>query len=370
MKFQAFLWFLLLGGVALAQEPSAQKPLDQVQVLTLVAGGVPSGRVVKLVGHLGIDFQPTEDYLQSLEKAGAEDVLLKPLRAGRLVKPAAPGLSNRATKSTETQILEHLTRGALLKREDSFSEAVPEFRAALEMDPDNAFLHFALAKALLDQQEGDAAIKEYREALRLKPAFGEAHLGLGKALHAKNDDAGAAAEYREATRFDPDNADAHEALGSALKATGDVQGALVEYQEAVRLEPGSAMTRLSLGRAFEAIGDQETAEDTFQTARELAASTPIRVHLSGKTEAARQIFAPKPKYPLEAKKSGIQGTVWMEALISTDGTIKNLKVLDGHPVLAKAATDAAKQWRYRPVNLEGFPVEVIAEIEVRFALVP
>jgi len=64
----------------------------------------------------------------------------------------------------------------------------------------------------------------------------------------------------------------------------------------------------------------------------------------------------------------IQGAVRLEAVIGTDGTVQNLKVLAGHPLLVKAATDAVSRWRYQPTLLNGEPVEVLTEVLVTFNL--
>ena len=85
-------------------------------------------------------------------------------------------------------------------------------------------------------------------------------------------------------------------------------------------------------------------------------------------EAANLIYAPKPDYPQLAKLARIQGTARLEALIATDGTIKDLKVVSGHPLLVKAALEAVESWRYRPTLLNGQPVEVETEIDVNFSL--
>ena len=55
-------------------------------------------------------------------------------------------------------------------------------------------------------------------------------------------------------------------------------------------------------------------------------------------------------------------------IIGKDGVIQNLQVIDGHPLLVKAAVDAVKQWLYRPTTLNGRPVDVMAPIEVNFVL--
>jgi periplasmic protein TonB len=95
---------------------------------------------------------------------------------------------------------------------------------------------------------------------------------------------------------------------------------------------------------------------------------PQRIRVGGQVEAAKLIYRPTPEYPPLAKMARIEGTVRLEAVISKDGTIQDLKVLSGHPLLVKAALDAVKQWRYQPTLLNGDPVEVVTEIDVNFTL--
>ena len=85
-------------------------------------------------------------------------------------------------------------------------------------------------------------------------------------------------------------------------------------------------------------------------------------------EAAKLILQVKPEYAPLAKMARIQGVVRLEAVIGTGGTIQNLKVLAGHPLLVKAAIEAVARWRYQPTLLNGDPVEVITEIDVNFTL--
>jgi protein TonB len=74
----------------------------------------------------------------------------------------------------------------------------------------------------------------------------------------------------------------------------------------------------------------------------------------------------EPVYPIIARKARVQGTVTLRAIISTQGTIESLQVVDGHPMLVAAALDAVKQWRYKPYTLSGQPVEVETTVFVNF----
>ncbi len=102
--------------------------------------------------------------------------------------------------------------------------------------------------------------------------------------------------------------------------------------------------------------------------KDAARPKQMRVRVGGQVEAAKLIFQVKPEYPPLAKMARIQGTVRLEAVISTGGTIQNLRVLAGHPLLVKAAIDAVARWRYQPTLLNGEPVEVVTEIDANFTL--
>jgi protein TonB len=95
-------------------------------------------------------------------------------------------------------------------------------------------------------------------------------------------------------------------------------------------------------------------------------SGPVRVGIG--VQAAKLIFGPKPHFSPLALAARIQGTVKLQAVIAADGSIQNLRVMSGPPLLAGAALDAVKQWRYQPTLLNGAPVEVITEIDVVFTL--
>ena len=74
----------------------------------------------------------------------------------------------------------------------------------------------------------------------------------------------------------------------------------------------------------------------------------------------------QPKYPQAALAVRAQGAVQIEATINKEGSVTNLKVLSGDPVLARAALEAVRQWRYKPYYLDGNPVEIQTQITVNF----
>jgi protein TonB len=80
------------------------------------------------------------------------------------------------------------------------------------------------------------------------------------------------------------------------------------------------------------------------------------------------IYRVQPRYPVLAIQARVQGQVVLRAMISREGAIENLQVLSGPGMLAPAALDAVRQWRYRPYVLNGEPVEVETQVTVNFVL--
>jgi protein TonB len=96
--------------------------------------------------------------------------------------------------------------------------------------------------------------------------------------------------------------------------------------------------------------------------------TPQRVRISQGVTRGLLIHRVEPMYPTLAKAARVQGDVVLSAVISTNGTIENLQLVSGHPMLVPAALAAVKQWQYKPYLLNGQPVEVETTITVIFAL--
>jgi protein TonB len=97
-------------------------------------------------------------------------------------------------------------------------------------------------------------------------------------------------------------------------------------------------------------------------------TTPQRIRVGGQVQAANLIRQPRPPYPPLARSARIQGTVRFTAVIGKDGTIQNLQLVSGHPLLVQAAQDAVRQWLYKPTMLNNEAVEVITQIDVNFTL--
>jgi len=92
------------------------------------------------------------------------------------------------------------------------------------------------------------------------------------------------------------------------------------------------------------------------------------VREDGDSFQKRIISAPRPVYPEVARKAGIEGNVRLQVRLTPDGRIEVQKILEGDTVLADAAIGAVKQWRGKPVMMDGKLVDVISTVSFEFHL--
>ena len=99
-----------------------------------------------------------------------------------------------------------------------------------------------------------------------------------------------------------------------------------------------------------------------------APPTPTRTFRTSSMMQGSLMQRVEPAYPPLARNARIQGAVVLEAVISKAGTIENLRLISGHPMLVAAAIDAVRQWKYRPYILNDEAIEVETQITVNFVL--
>jgi TonB family protein len=109
-------------------------------------------------------------------------------------------------------------------------------------------------------------------------------------------------------------------------------------------------------------------EAPLATAAAIPAAQPGQIRVGAQVQAANLINQVRPEYPPLAKEARVQGTVQFGVTIAKDGTISNLNLISGPPLLVQAAQQAVQQWQYKPTLLNGQPVEVVTTIDVNFTL--
>lgn len=128
--------------------------------------------------------------------------------------------------------------------------------------------------------------------------------------------------------------------------------------------PGGVIGGIPNGALSEVLGSTSTTPILAKT----LVPTPRRVRVPARVAEANLVYDIAPKYPPEAGQARIEGTVVLLAVIRKDGTVEDVRVESGLPVLAQAAIEAVKQWRYRPYLLNGEPVEINSQITINFTL--
>lgn len=161
--------------------------------------------------------------------------------------PSSPGPKKPKKLSEEMDVDSHIREGNALLLVGRVHEAIEEYRAALDKDPENAEVHYNLGLIYRKTMQLDDAIREYREAIRVDPGNMKYHNNLAAALVVKGQKAEAVKEYEEALRIEPKNATLHFNRGFALDEMGELQEAKKEYEEALRIDPGFDHAMFYLG---------------------------------------------------------------------------------------------------------------------------
>ena len=129
--------------------------------------------------------------------------------------------------------------------------------------------------------------------------------------------------------------------------------------------PGGVVGGIPGGALSEALSSTRSAPVPVKTFD----PTPIkRIRVASRVVEANLIHDVPPQYPPEAGRARLEGPVVLMAVIGQDGSVKDVRVESGLPILVQAAIDAVKQWRYKPYLIDGEPVEVDSRITINFTL--
>jgi Flp pilus assembly protein TadD len=197
-----------------------------------------------------------------------------------------------------------------------FEAAVPAWKQAIQLAPDDSRAHNNLGVALVETGNSGEAIKEYRKSLELNAGSAQAHTNLGSALAEKGDLDEAISEFEKALEIDPDSAGAHTNLGNALAAKGNRQEeAMLHLKKGIELKPDSANGQNGLGIALARSGNLEEAIDHLQKAVALAPQNVGYRYNLGRVLAAKRDFQNAvPQFEEAARLSGGQDPAILEML--------------------------------------------------------
>ena len=149
---------------------------------------------------------------------------------------------------------------------------------------------------------------------------------------------------------------------SKTEISGPVGGLVIyEHGKVVfRMAPTESASKAASGvEEADPIQKAATKQEDAEAVPSSPAVVPAHSYLLRRVE---------PEYPESARQQHIQGPVVLSALVGSDGSVRELQVISGDALLVKAATDAVRQWRFQPHQLNGRAVEFETQITVNFAL--
>ena len=207
-------------------------------------------------------------------RAMALELAINYQRSGKLSK--AEQIYRRILAKDKEHVDANYLLGLIELEKGKFSSAEKLLQKSRDNAPGNPLYHFYLGKALQGQNLLSEAEPNYRSAIRLNPDYIDARYTLAHLLQTTGRLDHAIAEYRELLKSDPSIAAAHNNLGNALCATGHLEEGLQSLRRAVELEPNYAQGWGNFGNALKAAGRLHDAKEAFEKSLRLAPDDPIQ----------------------------------------------------------------------------------------------
>lgn len=290
-------------------------------------------------------------------------------------------------------------------------KADAEFRNVLATDPSNRVALTSIASLSLNQRKWDEARDWYQRLTVADPNNAEAYYSMGfiawskwyppygaarKQVGLRPEDPGpiadAAVRMSLRSQYWPVLEEGLWALNKALELNPQYDDAMAYMNLFIRERADLRDTREEYMRD---IADAEQwVQKTLETKRMKAqrpgsgvvsgavvapppppppppppgsGNPPQRIMIGEQVQQSKLIAQPAPVYPPLAQQARIQGTVRLKVVIAKDGSVSNIEVISGHPLLVPPALDAVRGWRYQTTLLNGNPVEVATTVSVNFA---
>ena len=313
-----------------------------------------------------------------------------------------------------TALMSQWIPGASSPENDAIARsAETEFRRVLELDPVNqtaiaslASLTYNSASSLKGEEKMrkfDVAMDWYKRLAAVSPTNKEAPYSLGviawakwypalmssrASLNMKPEDPGPLpAPQRESLKaqysplleegmenlnrallIDPNYSDAMAYMNLLIRERADLRDTKAEYAADVAVADEWVQRALAAKKSQTMSGMAPPPPPPPPPTPPRLSGPITRVRVGGNVQAANLITKVAPIYPPEAREAHVSGQVRFTVIVAKDGTIQDMQLVSGPPLLVDAARDAVKRWVYKPTTLNGNPVEVITQVDVNFTL--
>ncbi|HVM75512.1 MAG TPA: tetratricopeptide repeat protein [Candidatus Saccharimonadales bacterium] len=225
-------------------------PFDKLELFAFLAAGPFPPYAAEVIHDRKVDFEPDDPFLRYY-----------PFEAVRDALDMATPVEGKAMGAKRKQAFEHFSRIAETVRDKKCTEAELELKAALELAPDSASLHYAAASCQLVSHNWQGAEKELRESVRLWPGNSDAHGLLGYVLSNEGQNEAAIPELRESLRIFPTHQGTIMLLGLTLARTGKYEEAIPVLKQSAQLNQKVTYVEKMLGFCYVSMNDPSDAID-------------------------------------------------------------------------------------------------------------
>jgi tetratricopeptide (TPR) repeat protein len=268
---------LRLVSTVLADEP-VQKPLplNQYEILGLLASEATDQEVAALVWYRGVNFNVSQDFLEVVQGVGGGKKTLQALKgAGTKVSAqAAPQSANQA------QVFHYIALGAKFEGVQVYDESADQYRNAIKLDPANGILYYLLGHSLFHLSSFDDSVAAYQHAISLSPNFSYAYDGLGATLLAKGDRTAGLHAIEKAMQADPQNLQASLLLMAWIMTSPSPQRDMEQLKNDMKPEPWVADMHVGIAMFFFHFNEPNQAAAQYEAA----------LKLNGNLIGARQLY--------------------------------------------------------------------------------
>ena len=288
-------------------------------------------------------------------------------------------------------------RGIQLYKQGDSPAAIKILKEIVKKDPDDADAWYYLGLAFYSQGLFDEARPRFERLIELRPNSADAYAKLAYALILANEPQKAMTTGQRALELGVKSPEAHYAIAEANFRLNSPEKAVEEAEAALMVSPDflpalitKSLTHLSLKHYSEAAAslekflaispdniDADTWRGQLKEMQESAVqsnttkSTPEITTFSGKvvTQKARVLSKPEPQYTESARMAGVQGTVVLRAVFSSDGEVKHIVVTRALGYgLTTSAIRVARQIKFQPAIKDDRPVSTYIQLEYNFNL--
>ncbi len=284
----AYVLCLLLVPPLFADGPAPKPlPLDQYEILGLLASETTDQEVASLVWYRGVNFTASHDFLEAVKGAGGGIKTLQALKAAGM----KVSVSVAAPPANQAQVFHDIVLGARFEAVQVYDQSADQYRNAIKLDPTNGILYYLLGHSLFHLSRFDDSVAAYQHAVLLSPNFSYAYDGLVETLLAKGDRTAGLHAIEKAMQVDPQNLQASFLLMAWIMTSHSPQKDMEQLKNDLNSEPWAADMHVGIAMFFSRFNEPNQAAAQYEAALQLNRNLVGAHQLYGRLLASANHYA-------------------------------------------------------------------------------